>query len=54
MIGKAITETVLQELQKQKVNHSKVQDIKHQIFQMHRYLKACNVKITKEEAQEIF
>ena len=54
MIEKAITETAFQELQKQKVNHSKVKDIKHQIFQMQKYLKACNVKITKEEAQEIF
>ena len=54
MIEKAITETVFQELQKQKLNHSKVKDIKHEIFQMQKYLKACNVKITKEEAQEIF
>ena len=42
------------QLQNQKENHSKVKNIKHQIFQMQKYLKACNVKISKEEAQEIF
>ena len=54
ILDKKIKEKVFEDLNKQKENHSKVCHIKHTVFEMQKYLKPCNIKITKEEAQEIF
>ena len=37
-----------------KANHSKVKDVPHTKYEMQNYLKANKLKITQEEAQEIF
>ena len=49
-----IKEKVFEELNLLKENHSKVKHLKHYVFEMQKYFKPCNIKITKEEAQEIF
>ena len=54
ILEKKITEKAFEDLNKQKENHSKVKNIEHKHLEMQKYLKACNVKITQEEAQEIF
>ena len=43
---------MFEELNLQKENHSKVKDLKHNIFEMQKYLKPCKIKITQEEAQD--
>ena len=43
-----------QDFNYQKENHSKVCHIKYTSFEMQKYLKPGNMKITKEKAQEIF
>ena len=45
---------MFEDLNNQKENHSKVCNIKHNSFEMQKYLKPGTMKITKEEAQEIF
>ena len=54
LLDKKIKVKVLEELNNQKENHSKVSHLKHDSIEMQKYLKACNMKITKEKAQEIF
>ena len=48
------TEKAFKDLNKQKENLTKVMNIKHKKLEIQKYLKACNIKITQEEAQEIF
>ena len=49
-----IKERAFKDLKIQKEKHSKVKDIEYNTFDMQKYLKSCEIKITKEEAQEIF
>ena len=54
ILDKRITEQAFQDLETIKQTHSKVMNLKHKRFEMQKYLKACNIKIKQEEAQEIF
>ena len=54
ILEKKITEKALEDLNKQKENHTKVMHIEHKNLEIQKYLKSCNIKITPEEAQEIF
>ena len=54
ILNRRIKENAFEELISQKENHSKVKHIKYNSFEMQKYLKPCETKITKEEAQEIF
>ena len=54
LLDEKIKMKVFEELNSQKDNHSKVSQLIHDSFEMQKYLKPNNMKITKEEAQEIF
>ena len=54
VLDNKIKEKVFEELNLLKESHSKVKHLKHYVFEMQKYFKPCNIKITKEEAQEIF
>ena len=53
-LEKLIKELIFKELNMKKANHSKVKDVPHTKFEMQNYLKANQLKITQEEAREIF
>ena len=46
--------TYMQNLEDRKSQHSKVKQLKHEIFGMQKYLRNNNVKISIEEKQMIF
>ena len=54
ILDNRITEQAFQDLESIKGTHSKVMNLKHKKLEMQKYLKACNIKIKQEEAQEIF
>ena len=54
IVDKKIKQKVFEDLMIKKDSHSKVKEIKYKIFQMQKYLTSCEVKITQEEAQNIF
>ena len=54
ILDKKIRQNAFEDLNNQKKNHSKVMHLEHKNFEMQKYLKQCNIKITQEEAQEIF
>ena len=54
ILNRKIKENAFEELIIQKENHSKVKQIEYDNFEMQKYLKPCEINITKEEAQEIF
>ena len=53
-LDKLIKESIFKELNMKKANHSKVKNITHTKYEMQKYLKANQLKITQEEAREIF
>ena len=53
ILSKKIKKKVFEDLNRQKENHSKVNKLIHNSFEMQKYFKPCQIKITKEEAQEI-
>ena len=54
ILDQRIKEQAFYDLKALKETHSKVKNVKHNTFEMQKYLKACNIKIKQEEAQEIF
>ena len=54
MLNDAIKRRAFQDLVIKKESHSKVSKIKHERLEMQQYLKPINVKISIEEAQEMF
>ena len=54
MLNDAIKKRAFQDLVIKKESHSKVSKIKHERLEMQQYLKPINIKISIEEAQEIF
>ena len=54
ILKKAVEEKTIEDLQKIKETHTKVNKIQHNNLEMQRYLKPNNLKIKKEEAQTIF
>ena len=54
ILNQKIKEKAFNDLKLQKEKHSKVIQIRYDTFEMQKYLKSCEIKITKEEAQEIF
>ena len=54
ILNRKIKEKAFEDLKIQKEKHSKVFQIKYDSFEMQKYLKSCEVRITKQEAQEIF
>ena len=54
ILDKRIIKQAFQDLENMKEAHSKVMNVKYKKFEMQKYLKACNLKIKQEEAQEIF
>ena len=47
ILDNKIKEKVFEELNLLKENHSKVKHLKHYVFEMQKYFKPCNIKITK-------
>ena len=54
ILNRKIKENAFEELISQKENHSKVKHIEYNSFEMQKYLKPCEIEITKEYTQEIF
>ena len=54
MIKESIRKKAFIELEKIKVSHSKVQNVKHKMFKMQKYLLPNACKITREDCQLIF
>ena len=52
IIKRKIKERVFEDWKLEK--HSNVKQIEYNSFELQKYLKSCEIKITKEEAQEIF
>ena len=54
ILNEKIKHKAFEDLKIQKEKHSKVKEIQYASFEMQKYLKSCETKITQEEAQEIF
>ena len=54
IVSKSIQKNVMQSLEDKKSKHSKVKQLKHEIFGMQKYLRKNNMKISIEEKQMIF
>ena len=54
ILDRLIKDLAFEELKMKKESHSKVKNLEHKSYEMQKYLKSNPVKITQEEAKEIF
>ena len=54
LVNKSIAEDAFKKLEKLKLSHSKVENVKHRMLQIRKYFLPSNTKATKDEIQLIF